>query len=196
MEITPNPFPTQVRSTFRKQAVGNRPSDLLQASKVRPVSETQAQKAQKPTGAPLRLSRQVGLLLSTAEIFGLSEWQKRRLRTLTKQLSPEGVLAASRYANYLRANLETYQSLWSWVVYLSRPHRGLGEYSKKPKRRMGVGYRDKGSKPDASKRSRDEANNLTWIYEADLPESWWRSYGMIPLYFIREGEWLLPPMPS
>jgi len=178
----------------RPRGAGNSsPGNHGMVSKPVPVSETQAQEARKPVGAPLRLSRQVGLLLRTAEIFGLSVWQERHLRRLSLNLDPQGIQAAAAYADYLRSHPQTYQSLRTWVVYLSRPIHGKKEVLRRPKRQMGVGYRDKGTKPDPSTRARIEANYFAWIYEPDLPKSWWKQYGMIPLYALREGEWVLFP---
>jgi len=158
-----------------------------------PVGEAQAEVARKPSGAPLRLSRQVGLLLRYAEIFGLSEWQRRHLTKQTAKLDPQGVLAAVNYVDYLRSHPETYQSLRPWLVYLSRPLMGPKEVRLKPKRYIGIGYTDKGSVPDPSRSARVEANYFAWIHEPSLPDGWWKQYGMIPLYALREGEWVLFP---
>lgn len=168
-------------------------SPLEKRTKPKPVVETRAQAAQKPKGAPLRLSRQVGLLLRTSEINNLTVWQTRWLQSITSCLDPQGILAASNYAVYLKDHKETYQSLHPWLEYLSRPRKGPKEIHLKPKRSMGVGYNDKGSVPDPSSRARNEANYFAWIYEADLPESWWREYGMIPLYAFRVGNWVHIP---
>jgi len=165
-------------------------------SKPEPVSEAQAEFAVKPKGAPLRLSRQVGLLLRTAELHKLTVWQYRWLQALSAQLDPQGLLVAVEYAATLADQPQTYRSLRPWLEYLSRPRKGSSGVHRKAKRRIGVGYRDKGSKPDPSKAARNEANYLAWVYEPDLPESWWKEYGMIPLYALREGVWVaVPPIP-
>jgi len=186
------PPPAKELQVTRNGRVGSPFRNLSRMeSKLEPVSEAQAETAAKPRGAPLRLSRRVGLLLSYAEVFGLSVWQQRWLHTLTRSLNSTGVEAAKEYAIYLRSHPATYQSLRNWLVYDSRPISGMREVHLRPKRRIGIGYRDKGSKPDPSKRARIEADNFAWIYEPDLPEAWWKDYGMIPLYALREGEWIL-----
>ena len=186
----------KVTPSMETRRVGNSsPVPLNERGRTYPVSDTQAEYSLKPKGAPLRLSRQVGLLLRESEIFGLSVWQKGWLLKLTRNLNPEGIISAAAYAAYLQDHPEIYQSLRPWREYLSRPNR-LREVHLKPKRRIGIGYTDKGYMLPFHKKGRVEALASAWIYEGDLPERWWLQYGMLPLYFLREGEWLLVPRPD
>jgi hypothetical protein len=156
-----------------------------------PVSETRAERAARPAGAPLSLSKQVGLLLKVNAMHGLTTWQYRRLQSLTKQLNPEGLIAAKNFAERLRP--EVFRSLQPWVIWLSRPRRGPAEYHKPEKRRIGVGYTDKGTLPAPSTRERKDAIKLAWLFGEDFPGGWWLGLGMLPLYLRgeQEGDWFI-----
>jgi hypothetical protein len=154
------------------------------------------------SGGKLRLSLKLSLLLAAQEQGLLWEFGgQRRLRKLSQSQSPD-LIEYSRYLSWLIRNnhdVHLFNRLWSqhgkWLNSYVRP---LPEYRKIPKRRIGVGYRDKGSLPSGSSAQIAQANQESWIYAGELAAGWLFRPGVLPQLEF-EGEWcriIADPLPT
>jgi hypothetical protein len=120
-----------------------------------------------------KLSLQIALLLEAHERGLLWEFGGlRRLLRLELRLSPEALIASQKRLEDLKdpdVRL-SFERLWSQhgsrlnSYVRPRPLQRIPE-----KRRIGVGYRDKGSPPLGSSIQIVQANQEAWIYGMDIP---------------------------
>jgi hypothetical protein len=163
---------------------------------------TRLDKPHKPSGSlgnrarkdrRLRLTLQYILLVRAHELGWLSEFGGlRRLHRIELKLSPH-VLEQCEYQLWLSRNADVHlretRRLWSqhgeWLNSYVRP---APPFRSKAKRRIGVGYRDKGSLPLGSSTEIAMANFEVWIYVDDIPTSLFFRPGILPS-LKWEGDW-------
>jgi len=95
-------------------------------------------------------SIQLGALLYLRSRGDLTLHERRRLHKLLNNISHLEVIAAMRHAEKISKSPESFGALFAWV---SRPVR-LRSHHRLEKRRIGVGYRDKGSLPPSHSQGR------------------------------------------
>jgi hypothetical protein len=132
--------------------------------------------------------------LITAEELGLL-WEfggQRRLQQLSSRQSPD-LLEYCRYQSWLIKNspdVHLFHRLWSqhgsWLNSYVRPRP---DFRRRPPRRIGVGYRDKGSLPSGSSAQIVQANLESWFNTSDIPAGWLFQPGILPRLRF-EGDWV------
>ena len=136
---------------------------------------------------PLKLSQQIGLLLWLNRKDLLSTKGEERLLFLQSK-APWGALdAGMKYAIRLESEPKLRSDQYHWMVVLNcfPSTRRFRAYQA---RRMGIGYRDKGTLPSTSTGARREAETGAWVHKEQLPET------VRSLLFLQpslsEGEWV------
>lgn len=141
---------------------------------------------------PLRLSQQIGLLLWMNRLDLLSTRGEERLLFLQAK-APWGALdAGMQFALRIEAESKLQLDLYHWMVVLNcfPSTKRLRAYRS---RRIGVGYRDKGTLPSPSVGARRNAQESAWVHSGDLPEALTAFPGLPS--DLSEGEWVdLPEM--
>lgn len=147
----------------------------------------------RKTGA-LRLSQQVGILLWLNRRDLLSTRGEERLLFLQSR-APWGALEAGMaFAQRLSIDEKLVFDFYHWMVVLNcfPSTRKLRTFRT---RRIGIGYRDKGTLPSSSATARKKADSESWIHESSVPEVLRTFPGLPPS--IQEGEWVdLPELVS
>jgi hypothetical protein len=145
----------------------------------------------RKTGA-LRLSQQVGVLLWLNRNDLLSTRGEERLLFLQSR-APWGALEAGMaFAQRLSVEEKLVLDLYHWMVTLNcfPSTRKLRTFRA---RRIGIGYRDKGTLPSSSATARKKADSEAWIHESSLPEGIRELFtGSQPSF--QEGEWVELPL--
>lgn len=136
----------------------------------------------------LKLSQKIGLLLWMNKQELISEGGKERLLYLQRKASEEAIIAGIRFSTRLSNERKLQADFYPHMVELNRRPQSR-RFRKAEKRRIGVGYRDKGTLPDYSTRFRERANELNFISVYSVPE--------VLLIFIQktvptslEGDWI------
>jgi len=136
---------------------------------------------------PLRLSQQVGVLLWLNRNDLLSTRGEERLLFLQSR-APWGALEAGMaFAQRLSVEEKLVDDLYHWMVVLNcfPSTKRLRTFRA---RRIGIGYRDKGTLPSSSASARKKAESEAWFHESSLPEALKSFPGLPPS--IQEGEWV------
>jgi hypothetical protein len=145
------------------------------------------------TGA-LRLSQQIGCLLWLNRNDLLSTRGEERLLFLQSR-APWGALEAGMaFAQRLSVEEKLILDLYHWMVSLNcfPSTRKLRTFRA---RRIGIGYRDKGTLPSSSAGARKRATMDAWVQMENLPELV-RTFPGLPPDLV-EGEWVdLPGLTS
>jgi hypothetical protein len=144
------------------------------------------------SGATLRLSQQIGLLLWLNRNDLLSTRGEERLLFLQSRAPWGAFEAGMAFAQRLSSNEKLVLDFYHWMVVLNcfpstralRLHRA---------RRIGVGYRDKGVLPSSSATARKSADAAAWIHRDSLPEDLQAFIDGLPPV-IQEGEWVDLPV--
>jgi len=143
---------------------------------------------------PLRLSQQIGCLLWLNRNDLLSTRGEERLLFLQSR-APWGALEAGmQFAQRLQVEEKLVLDLYHWLVNLNcfPSTRKLRTFRA---RRIGIGYRDKGTLPSSSATARKKADSESWVHESAVPEWLLSLVGSSPN--VREGEWVdLPELVS
>lgn len=135
-------------------------------------------------GGRIRLSQQVGILLWLNDHSLLDEFGgARRLLRLQRQASLEALVAALKFRERLHSTPKMQRDFFHHAVFLNRYMSGPSDYAPPFKRRMGVGYRDKGSLPEPSNSARKSAAKSVWFFTEDLGVE-------LADGFPREGDWV------
>jgi len=151
------------------------------------LSQISYHRGQARKGGPLRLSQQIGLLLWMNRLDLLSVRGEERLLFLQAK-APWGALdAGMQFALRLEADEKLQLDLYHWMVLLNcfPSSRRLRSYRA---RRIGVGYRDKGTLPSSSAAARRQAEEQGWVWKGSLPEALQGSSILPPT--LEEGEWV------
>lgn len=143
----------------------------------------------------LKLGQQLGLLLWLNRHHLLSTKGEERLLFLQAR-APWGALEAGMtFAQRLESDRKLVSDLYHWMVVFNcypttrrlRIHRA---------RRIGVGYRDKGTLPDKSRGARRSADSSAWVHWDSLPEHIQELISVLASQSV-EGEWVdLPDLVS
>lgn len=151
------------------------------------LSRLSYHKRQVRKSGPLRLSQQIGLLLWMNRLDLLSTRGEERLLFLQAK-APWGALdAGMQFALRIEAESKLQLDLYHWMVVLNcfPSSRRLRAYRA---RRIGVGYRDKGTLPSPSVSARRNAEEGAWVHREDLPVGLSAFPGLPPI--LSEGEWV------
>jgi len=135
-------------------------------------------------GGRIRLSQQVGILLWLNDHCLLDEFGgARRLLRLQRQASFEALVAALKFRERLHSTPKLQRDFFHHAVLLNQYVPGGFSYTPPLKRRMGVGYRDKGSLPEPSISARKRADKSVWFLTEDIGVE-------LADGFPREGDWV------
>lgn len=151
------------------------------------LSRISYHRAQVRKAGPLKLSQQIGLLLWLNRKDLLSTRGEERLLFLQSK-APWGALdAGMKFAQRLEQEPKIQLDLYHWMVVLNC-FPSTKRFRAFQTRRIGVGYRDKGTLPSLSTAARRGAETEAWVHESQIPES------LRSLLFLQpslsEGEWV------
>ena len=136
---------------------------------------------------PLKLSQQIGLLLWLNRKDLLSSKGEERLLFLQAK-APWGALdAGMKYALRLESEPKLRSDQYHWMVVLNC-FPSTRRFRAFQARRMGIGYRDKGTLPSTSTGARRSAETDAWVHREHLPESVRNLLFLQPS--LSEGEWV------
>jgi len=140
--------------------------------------------------AGLKRSQKVGLLCFLASQGLLTLGGKERLLSLQYGTSIEGLISAEKFASKLSQSEKLQKDFKHAMHGLNRRPRSA-TFRRTQKRRIGVGYRDKGTLPVASTRERLDAQRDGFVPFEDLPETIQSVFtgGFLP-DFLREDGWV------
>jgi hypothetical protein len=151
------------------------------------LSRISYHRAQVRKTGPLKLSQQLGLLLWLNRKDLLSVRGEERLLFLQSK-APWGALdAGMKFAQRLEQEPKLQHDLYHWMVVLNcfPSNRRFRSFQA---RRMGIGYRDKGTLPSPSTAARRDALTGAWVHKESLPESVRHQLNLCPE--LTEGEWV------
>lgn len=148
----------------------------------------------KPTAkeltGQLRLSKKIGVLLFLHRSGLITEGGMNRLLFLQEKAPFEALTAGIEFCHRLSSNSKLQRDFWFAVEQLNLQPRSW-RYRRSEVRRVGVGYRDKGSLPDLSNSAIRRANEEAVIYSADLPKELLEFvHENLPSCLTEDGEWL------
>lgn len=116
----------------------------------------------------LRLSQKIGLLLYLNRTGSISEGGKERLLYLQEKASFEAISAGLKFAQRLSSESKLSSDFKHQLRELNRRPQSK-RFRVRESRRIGVGYRDKGTLPEISSPARRSAIEASWINLQDLP---------------------------
>jgi hypothetical protein len=132
----------------------------------------------------LRLSQKVGILLWLNDHELLDEFGgARRLLRLQRQASFEALVAALKFRERLHSTPKMQRDFFHHAVLLNSYTPGASDYFRPEQRRIGVGYRDKGTLPEPSNSARKRADSSVWFFVEDIGVE-------LADGFPREGDWV------
>lgn len=136
----------------------------------------------------LRLSQKIGLLLFLNREGIISEGGKERLLYLQSKTSFEAIEAGLRFAQRLTLEVKLQSDFKHQLIELNRRPQSR-RFRKTESRRIGVGYRDKGTLPEDSSSPRASANSSGIVFFGDLRTEVGDLVKLLVPDSI-EGEWL------
>jgi len=137
---------------------------------------------------PLPLGKQIGLLLWLNRKDLLSTKGEERLLFLQSR-APWGALEAGMaFAQRLDVEEKLQNDFYHWMVVLNCYPSTKRLRAFRQQRRIGVGYRDKGTLPSPSVSARRNAEMDAWVHRESLPDSLTALLG--PSSSLVEGEWV------
>lgn len=131
----------------------------------------------------VRRKTQLYILLWLASTGEITSSGQRRLNRLLETSSPDEQLRAYAKALSLSSDIRWQRRLQSQIRTVQSYFRAPRSRSKFVKRRIGVGYRDKGQLRPFHLRGISDANRDAFLFQEDLP-----SY----LPTVRQKGWILP----
>lgn len=135
-------------------------------------------------GGELPLSKQIGVLLWLNDLELLTEaGGRRRLIKLQSKASIEAFYAALLFRRRLQTSAKLQKDVFHHAVLLNSHTPEVPPFRRKQKRRIGVGYRDKGTLPKPSGRARREADQSAWFFIEDVGRE-------LADGFPQEGDWV------
>jgi len=136
----------------------------------------------------LKLSQKIGLLLWMNKNEVLSEGGKERLLFLQRKASEEAILAGLKFSSRLNQEKKLQLDFKPHMVELNRRPQSK-RFRISEKRRIGIGYRDKGTLPDIQSKLRNQTQEEAFIFLPDLPEKFREMlYSLMPSSI--EGDWV------
>lgn len=136
----------------------------------------------------LKLGQKIGLLLFLNRQGIISSGGKERLLYLQSKTSFEAIEAGLRFARRLSVEVKLQSDFRHQLIELNRRPQSR-RFRKTESRRIGVGYRDKGTLPEESSFPRSSADREGFVYFGDLRSE----VGDLILLLVPnsvEGEWL------
>lgn len=118
----------------------------------------------------LKLSQQIGILLFLNKAGSLTDGGKQRLVYLQEKASFEAISAGVKFAERLVREKKLRSDFKHQLVEANRRPQSK-RFRRYQQRRIGVGYRDKGTLPEISSKGRNKAQEEAFLYLEDLPES-------------------------
>jgi len=132
----------------------------------------------------LRLGQQVGILLWLNDHSLLDEFGgARRLLMLQRKASYEALVSALKFRERLHNSPKLQRDFFHHAVLLNSYTPGASDYFRPEQRRIGVGYRDKGTLPEPSNSARKRADSSVWFLVEDIGVE-------LADGFPREGDWV------
>lgn len=117
----------------------------------------------------LKLSQKIGLLLWLNREGLLSEGGKERLLYLQRKASLEAIEAGVRWCSRLSKEKKLQSDFRPHMAELNRRPQSK-RFRRTEARRIGIGYRDKGTLPEISSKARTRVIEESWIPLSMLPE--------------------------
>lgn len=152
------------------------------------LSRISYHRSQVRRGGALPLSKQIGILLWMNRSDLLSSKGEERLLFLQSR-APWGALdAGMQFALRLSQEDKLRSDLYHWMVVLNCFPSTRRLRSFRQARRIGVGYRDKGTLPSPSVSARRNAEMDAWVHRESLPEPIQALLSLSP--DLSEGEWV------
>lgn len=138
----------------------------------------------------LKRSQKVGLLMWLESIGRITLGGRARLLSLQEGSSVEALLAARKFFARISSEKKLQKDFSHCMRFLnSRPRSAT--FRRTQKRRIGVGYRDKGTLPSFSSGARQDAHKAAWILREDVNEFTVNAIQSIaPFTFSDDGEFL------
>jgi hypothetical protein len=117
----------------------------------------------------LRLSQKIGLLVYLNREELISPGGEERLLYLQRKASFDAISSGLKFAQRLQNEKKLISDFRPHMVELNRRPQSK-RFRATEVRRIGVGYRDKGTLPELSSKARIKATQESWLYLPDLPE--------------------------
>jgi hypothetical protein len=138
----------------------------------------------------LRKSQKVGLLLWLESRGVLTLGGRERFLFLQNGASEEALLAGMRFFNRL-SNSEKLRQDFKHALREINSRPTSSSFRTKVARRIGVGYRDKGTLPKSSSSARKLATMESWVPTESLPDYTLRAIQSIAPFSLSEDEMFL-----
>lgn len=136
----------------------------------------------------LKRSQRLGLLCWLASVGLLTLGGRERLLKLQISASYEALAAAEKFAQRLHQEGKLQRDFLPVMRELNRRPRQTATYRRMEKRRIGVGYRDKGTLPVASSRERTAAVRDSYVPLEGFPEYTQRALqSILPFSLTEDG---------
>lgn len=140
--------------------------------------------------AKLKLSQRIGILVWLNRNQLLSLGGRERLLYLQAKASYEALEAGLKFAQRLSREQKLVSDFKHQIRELNRRPQSK-RFRQSEVRRIGVGYRDKGTLPEFSSRARQEAQSGAYISSALIPEELVNLLKKIlPDCLTEDGEWI------
>jgi len=117
----------------------------------------------------MKLGQKIGLLLFLHRQGMISTGGLENLMYLQEKAPLSAIDLGLRFAYRLESDQKLLSDFWRAVEILNLRPRNR-RYRASTVRRIGVGYRDKGTLPDESTRAQEKANEQSFLFLQDLPE--------------------------
>jgi len=151
------------------------------------LSRISYHRRQTRKGGPLRLSQQIGLLLWLNRKDLLSTRGEERLLFLQSRAPWGAIEAGFQFAIRLEAESKLQHDLYHWMVVLNC-FPSTKRFRSFQARRIGIGYRDKGTLPSPSVSARRNAEADAWVHRDAFSEALQSLLSLSPN--VSEGEWV------
>lgn len=138
----------------------------------------------------MKLSQKIGFLLFLHRTGQLSLGGLVRLEFLQEKASEEALIAGIKFCQRLTEDEKLFSDFRIARILLDRLPKSR-RFQRSQTRRIGVGYRDKGTLPEISSGARRKADEENFIYFDDLPDFLQLEVKkMYPSALKGNGEWL------
>lgn len=137
----------------------------------------------------LKLSQKIGILLWLNSEQLLSIGGEKRLLYLQERASEEALLAGVRFSIRLQKE-EKLQSDFKHAARELNRRPQSKRFRVRETRRIGVGYRDKGTLPEISSRARRLTTEESFVYLEDVPVDIQEILQKNPACLTEDGKWV------
>lgn len=138
----------------------------------------------------MKISQKIGFLLLLNSLGILNRYGVRRLIRLQDSQSLEALESGYEFFQRLLSDEKLQKDFWIARFQLQSVYRLKKQPPLPEVRRIGVGYRDKGTLPSDSQRERQLANQESFLYLRDFDKEVRDTLKAHCDYLIVEGEWL------